>query len=328
MGAEPRGVFLIMPFKPESFIRSRLNARQIALIVKLDEQRSVLKAAEAVAMTQPAASKLLHDFEQALGVKLFERHARGIVPTWFGEILVRRGRAMLSELSLAQEEIAALKCGLSGEASIGTVLSPVTSLVPAAIKLVKQRRPGLLVRVELSYSKQLVRKLLGGELDVVLGRILDPHGAENLSFERISDERHAVIARAHHPLARKRNLKLTDLGDQTWILPEAGSVVRDRLVGVFVEHGLAMPSSVVETTSVPVIMNLLRMSDMVATLPASAVEPYCTAGILTVLIEDLGVDIGPFGIVTRRGRELSPGAQAMLDALRETAEELYKSTAK
>ena len=99
--------------KADSFIRSRLKTRQISLLVHLDKHRSVLKAAQAVAMTQPAASKLLREFEDALEVKLFDRHSRGIKPTWFGEILVRHARSILSEISLAQEEIAALKDGLS-----------------------------------------------------------------------------------------------------------------------------------------------------------------------------------------------------------------------
>src|SRR5688572_398872 len=127
----------VMASKPEFLTRLRLNARQIAFLVKLDEERSVLKAAEAIAMTQPAASKLLRCFEETLEVKLFERHARGVVPTRYGEIHIRRARAMLSEMNLAQEEIVALKRGSSGRVSIGTVISPGTNLVPMAVKLVK-----------------------------------------------------------------------------------------------------------------------------------------------------------------------------------------------
>jgi DNA-binding transcriptional LysR family regulator len=309
--------------KSESFIRSRLKTRQIALLVHLDKHRSVLKAAEAVAMTQPAASKLLREFEEALDVKLFDRHSRGIAPTWFGEILVRHARSILSEISLAQEEIAALKDGLSGQVSIGTVLSPGTSLVPMAIDLVKRQRPGLLVNVELDYSKHLVKKLLQGDLDMVIGRIMGPEGAEELAFEPMADEQHAVVARARHPLANKRSLSLADVVEQGWILPEPGSVARDRLIEVFSEQGLALPTNVVQTTSLPVITSLLRMTDMVAAIPFAAVQPCCEAGLLTVLIDNLGVSIGPFGIVTRRNRSVSPGAQALLAAVREVASSLY-----
>lgn len=309
--------------KSESFIRARLKARQLALLVHLDDQRSVLRAAEAVGMTQPAASKLLREFEDALEVRLFERHARGVAPTWFGEILVRHARSILSEITLAQEEIGALRRGLSGQASVGTVLSPGTSLVPLAIKLVKERRPGLRVTVELDNSKPLVKKLLQGDLDMVVGRILEPQGAEELRFEALADEVHAVIASADHPLASKRGLTLEDLAGECWIWPEPGSVVRDRLDARFLQLGLPLPTNVVQTTSLPVITNLLRTTNMVAALPEAAVQTFTEAGLLTVLIKDLGLEIGSFGIVTRRHHRLSPGAQVLVAALRETAAKLY-----
>jgi DNA-binding transcriptional LysR family regulator len=310
--------------KSDSFMRSRLKTRQIALLVHLDDERSVLRAAAAAGMTQPAASKLLREFEEALQVKLFERHARGVAPTWFGEILVRHARSILSQISLAQDEIAALRGGLAGQASVGSVLSPGTSLVPMAIELVKQRRPGLLISIDLDYSKPLVKKLLQGDLDMVVGRILDSQGAEQLQFEPLAEEVHAVIAGAGHPLLGKRALSLKDLAGQAWILPEPGSVLRDRLIGVFVEQGLPLPTNVVQTTSLPVITSLLRTTRMVAVLPEAAVQPLCEAGVLAVLIKNLGVDIGPFGIVTRRDHRLSPGAQILLAALRETASRLYR----
>jgi DNA-binding transcriptional LysR family regulator len=313
--------------KSDSFIRSRLKARQLALLVHLDDQRSVLRAAEAVGMTQPAASKLLREFEEALEVQLFERHARGVAPTWFGEILVRHARSILSEISLAQEEIGALRRGLSGQASLGTVLTPGTSLVPAAIKLVKERRPGLRISVEMDSSQPLIKKLQQGDLDIVIGRILEPQGADELRFEPLADEQHSVIAGANHPLAGKRGLTLPDLVEQSWVWPESGSVVRDRLDARFLQLGLSLPSNVVEATSVPVITNLLCTTNMVAAIPDAVVQPYCEAGLLSVLIKDLGLEIGSFGIVTRRHHKLSPGAQVLLAALRETATKLYAAPA-
>jgi DNA-binding transcriptional LysR family regulator len=309
--------------RSDSFIRSRLKARQMIFLVHLDEQRSVLKAAEACGMTQPAASKLLRELEEAFDVRLFDRHARGIEPTWFGEVLVRHARAVLSEISLAQQEIAALKGGLAGQAAIGTVLSPGTSLVPQAIELAKRRRPGLRISVDVDYSRPLVRRLLQGDLDIVIGRVMDCDRAEELQFEPLADEQHAVVAGASHPLATKRTLTLADLVDQAWVLPQPGSVLRDRLISVFVEMGLPPPTNLVETTSVPVITSLLRDSDMVAVMALDVVQPYCQAGVLKVLIPSLVLPLGLFGIITHRNRQVSPGAQVLLAALREAAANLY-----
>jgi DNA-binding transcriptional LysR family regulator len=310
---------------PKPLIRSRLKTRQLALLVHLDEERCVVRAAEAAGMTQPAASKLLREIETGLDVKLFERHARGVAPTWYGEILVRHARLALSEISLAHEEIAALKAGLSGKAAIGTVVNPGTNLVPMAVARVKQQHPNILISVDIDFSKPLVERLLQGHLDMLVARVLDSRGAESLSFEPLADERLAVIARRHHPLAGKPDLQLEDLVPQPWILPAAGSLVRDKLVSVFLQRGLALPNNIVETSSLPVITSLLRTTNMIAPLPEECVQPYCESGELTVLVDDLGLKLGLFGIIVRRRHTLSPGAQIMLRALRETAAVLYSS---
>src|ERR1700736_3666308 len=92
-----------MSSKSDWLPRGRIKTRQIVLLVHLDEHRSVLRAAEAAHMTQPAASKMLGGLESALGVALFERDARGAAATSYGDILVPHARAVLADMSRAQE---------------------------------------------------------------------------------------------------------------------------------------------------------------------------------------------------------------------------------
>lgn len=310
-----------------SLVCSRLKMRQIALLVHLNEQRCVVRAAQAVGMTQPAASKLLREIEADLQVQLFERHARGIVPTLSGEILARHARSILLEMQLAQQELATLKSGLSGQASLGTVTTPAADLVPSAIASLKRRHPGLLVSVELDYSRPLLEKLIKGELDVLVARILDAGSADNLQFEPLGDERHAVLVGGQHPLAAKKGIRLEDLASHPWILPPPGSVLRERLVGLFLQKGMQLPVNIVQTQSLQVITHLLRSTDAVAVLQHEAVRPLSESGFLAVLIEDLGLEIGCFGIITRRGHKLSAGGRALLDALRAAALKLYNREA-
>jgi hypothetical protein len=72
-----------------------------------------------------------------------------------------------------------------------------------------------------------------------------------------------------------------------------------------------------------VVTTLLRTTNMVVPLPVETVQHYCETGELTVLCRALGMEIGPLGIVTRRGYELSAAALVKLQALRATAEEVY-----
>ena len=305
------------------FNASRLKTRQLLLLLHLYEQRSVLRAAEAASMTQPAASKLLAEMEDLLGVKLFERHARGVEPTWYGQVLVRRARAAMSEIGRAQEEIAALRSGRMGQASIGTVVNPGTTLVPQAVAEVKREFPDILIRVEMDYSRHLVAKLLDGQLDIVIGRIMGPEGAGELDFEPLADEPHSVIARAGHPLANRGTLQHVDLVRYGWVLPPADSVLRSRLDSMFLEHGVQAPMNAIETSSLPVTTNLLRGSDLLTALPVDSVAPLIQAKLLTVLPIDLGVRMESFGIILRRDYVLPPGAERILQALRSTARRLY-----
>lgn len=302
---------------------ARLKTRHLMLLLHLDEQGSVLRAAEAARMTQPAASKLLAEMEGLLGVPLFERHARGVQPTWYGQVLIRRARSALLEIGRAQEEIAALRDGRMGQASVGTVVNPGTNLVPAAVAAIKREHPGVLVRVEMDYSRPLVAKLLDGQLDLVVGRIMEPAGGMELEFEPLADEPHSVIVRGEHPLASRQRLVHADLAPFGWILPPPDSVLRTRLETMFLERGLTPPDNVVETSSLPVTVNLLRVSDLLAALPVEAVAAYLSARQLAVLPLELGVGMESFGIIRRRGHLLSPAAQRVLEALRTVARALY-----
>ena len=310
--------------RSDRFVRSHLKTRHLVLLVELSRHGSILHAAQAANLTQPAASKLLGELEHVLGVPLFERLPRGVVPTHYGEVLVRRAGAALAEMDAAHQEIMELLSGLSGRVAVGTVMTPSVSLLPETVKLLKSRYSKVHVSISVDTSKVLINRLRAGELDMVIGRILDTESANELNFEPLSDEPHSLIARANHPLANNSDLRLEDLLEVGWIMPPAGSILRDRLTSLFLSRGLDQPAETVETTALPMITNLLIGSDMVAALPEELVRPYLDVGLLTVLPYDLGLRMDWYGIVTRKQHKLSPGAQVMLDTLRDVAAVHYR----
>lgn len=305
--------------RADRFVRVHLKTRQLVLLVELGRHGSILRAAQAAHLTQPAASRLLAELEQALGVRLVERLPRGVAPTWYGEVMIRRAGAALAELDAGHQEVMALQSGLAGRVAIGSVLTPSVTLLPAAVVLLKARQPRVHVAITVDTSKDLTRQLRNGELDLVVGRVLDSGSADELGFEPLTDEPHRVVARAGHPLAGRGGLGLAELAREAWILPPGGSILRDRLTALFLGAGLAQPQQVVETLSLPVVTQLLMHSDMVVALPEELVRPQVDAGQLVVLDIELGLRMDAYGIVTRRGHQLSPGAALMLACLREAA---------
>jgi DNA-binding transcriptional LysR family regulator len=298
------------------FVRSHLKTRQLVLLVELGRHGSILRAAEAANVAQPAASKMLSELEHALGAPLFDRLPRGVTPTGYGEIMIRRAGTALAELDAAHQEVMELLAGLSGRVAVGAVLTPSSHLLPEAIRRLKRDHPRIDVSLTVETSKLLIDRLRSGELDIVVGRILDGEIAHELHFEVISDEPHSLIVRTGHPLLQRTSLALEDLAGQDWILPPRGSILRDRLTALFLARGLDRPVEGVETLAVAVSAALLMGSDMIAALPEELMRPYLDTGVLCVLPFDLGLRMDAYGIVTRRQHQLSPGADAFLRALR------------
>lgn len=301
----------------DRFVRSYLKTRHLVLLVELGRHGSIMQAAQAARLTQPAASKLLAELEHVLGVALFQRLPRGVEPTWYGKVLIRRAGAALAEMDAAWQEVMELHAGLAGQVAVGAILTPSTTLVPAAVAMLKSRHARVSVSIEVAASKRLVECLRAGELDIVVGRIADAGAAAELHFEPVTDEPHCLMVRAGHPLLGRTEVALRDLGEHTWILPPEGSIMRDRIAAMFLSQGLEQPAETVTASALPVITALLTRSDMVAPLPVELVQPYLDSGVLAALPFDLQLRMEIYGIITRRQHQLSPAAEAMLAALRE-----------
>lgn len=297
----------------------RLKTRQLLLLTKLEETRSVRRAAEACHMTQPAATKLLQEMEQAVDAKLFERHARGVKPTWYGEIMVQHARNALMELAQAYDEMAAFKAGLRGHVRIGTEGTSATNLVPEAIAALKRDHPEVVVRVDMDFSEMLVRRLQEGELDIAIARLHNARELSELRYEPIEEAKHVIACRPGHPLLTNAPASWQSFLSQTWVLPPQGNVLRDKLTLLLLEENLPLPKRIVETSYLPIIVNLLKTSDMISPLAQETVQFYSSLGVLSMLEIPLPLRLGRSGIITRRDDRLFPGAKAMLEALRHAA---------
>ena len=155
------------------FIRARLKTRQLMLLTAICDEGNIHRAAEVLNMSQPAASKLLKDLEDMLGVSLFERQPRGMRPNWYGETMIRHARIALSSLREAGQEIDALKAGLSGHVSLGAITGPALSLIPQAIMIVARENPKLRVELHVESSNVLIEQLAQGKIDIMIGRLFE-----------------------------------------------------------------------------------------------------------------------------------------------------------
>ena len=305
------------------YLRARLKPRQLLLLVALADEGNIHRASELLRMAQPGASKLLKDLEDMLGVELFERHSRGMRPTWYGDSLIRHARMVLATLEEAGEELESLKAGRFGRVGIGAVTSPAMSVLPAAISLVKREQPHLQISIHIETSDLLLERLGRGELDMVIGRVVERFDTELLRFERLSDEPVSVIARNGHPLLSQQNLTLAQLEQAAWVIPPVGSVLRNPFDQMFRQAGLDGPRVTVESASLLFITKMLQESDFIAVVATEIANYYAKHGMVSIVPIDLPCEMEPFGLVLRKDRLLSPAATKVLTALRQTASAVY-----
>lgn len=303
--------------QPDTSVRPKLKMRHLVLLVEIGRHGSIRQAARATRLTQPAASKLLSELEQELGVQLFERSVHGVEPTSYGRILVRRAGAVLAEMDAAHQEIHETMTGLRGHVRVGAILTPAVSILPQAIVRLQAAYPMVQVSVTVDASLQLLQALCNDELDIVVGRPVPIDRPEQLRVEPVAEEPHSLLARAGHPLLNQGPITPADLSRQGWIMPPPDSVLRMRLHALFLGAGLALPRDIVETNALPLVPALLKSSDMLVALPPVLLQPYLDSGQLVELPFDLGFAMDAYGIVTRGGRELPPAAQSLLAILRQ-----------
>ncbi len=299
----------------DSNVAARVRTQHLLLADALATHGSMLRAAGALNMSQPACSKLLHQLELLTGGSLFTRHVRGMAPTAEGEAFVRHARAALREIRQAGEAVAALRAGMSGTIRLGTEATSATGLVPRAIALLQRRTPGVVVAVELAFSERLVRGVLDRSLDVAIARLGSRADEAALRHESLPPAPHVLAAGVGHDLIGGRSPGWPRLLEQSWVLPPEGNVMKASLALFLRQRGLDLPRRVVETAALPVTVALLQEGAFIAPLPRAIVPPVGTYAGLRRLPVTLPLDLPHAAIVTRRETP-SPVLAALLDCLR------------
>ena len=304
---------------PDWHMRARLKTRQLALLVAIAEHRSLRQAAAHIAVTQPAATRMLKELEDALSVPLFDRFAWGMQATPYGETMIRYARGVLTELSEARDEIAALAAGAKGKLRVGSVTGAVPGLLAPALQKVRLGRPGLKVFVLVNASDVLAAALRQGTLDVAIGQL--PADAEPGEFvaEPLRAEPLCLVARAGHPLTRGRKLDPNALASLTWIVHPPESRMRADVDAVLARAGIVLPRDMIETVSIVATLSLLQGSDAVSVLPVDLALHYAKYGLLAALPLGLPAGGSATELLTRANRRLAPAAQDFVAALRSLA---------
>lgn len=299
-------------------IISRLHLKQLRLLIALDDHGSLLKAAEQVALTQPGASKALHEIELTLGATLFLRTNRGLEPNDIGHCVIRYARLIHTDLGHLREEMIGIMQGHGGRLSLGVIMGAVPLLTDRLSSLL-EKRPALSVEIVEDTSARLLGLLDQGRLDLAICRTSISDRPYLYDSINVHDETLAVVANIHHPLAEKKRLTLADLAGYRWVVYSANMPMRLLLEREFHEAGLRFPLYLLETTSAFTTLSLLQKNPSFVALMSTDVAQFCTRfGMTCNLPLPLQSRSEPYQLVTRHGSALTPVAQMLIEEFTNT----------
>jgi LysR family pca operon transcriptional activator len=313
----------------DAIMRSRLNARlklrQIEIVLAVAEQGSFLAASHKLSITQPAVSKAVQDVEDILGHPLFDRMARGVMINPFGRAVVERGMAMMSLVERLADDMVQIEQGQAGTLIIGALPTAASSVLPSTLGRLKVTNPELNIRIVQGRTAELMPELESGRLDLIVGRLYELETAHDVQRETIYHEPISMLARAGHPLLNGPPPDAAAIAAFGLVLPSLEQRLGQEVDGVIASSGLSMPSSLLRSTSLSFIRELVLTSDFVTVLPRLMLAGDLGRGTAGIVPVTLSSGRRPAGIITLRHRRRPPSIAALLTALRAHLRELRAS---
>ncbi|MGL4237736.1 LysR family transcriptional regulator [Tabrizicola sp.] len=293
----------------------QLKPVQLRLLAELRESGALGLAAARIGIAQPAASRLLAEMEEMLGLSLHERQGRGLKLTEVGEALARRAARIQIELSDAAREVAEAATGRAGIVRVGAVTGPALSLVLPALIELQRITPGFRAEVTVATSVHLCEQLRDGRLDFALARL--SAGETQLEGRGIAGEPLSLVVRRGHPVLLQPRITVDDLLRYDWVMGDDETLLTQTVMARLAELRLPIPQRRISTSSFLFTLALLNNSDAIAPLATPVVDslsgnpsvPFVSLPI------DLGLTVAPFSLVTRIGSRLTPSAQRLADAV-------------
>lgn len=288
------------------------NAIQhIRAFLAVAECGSFAKAALELNLSPSALTVQIQQLEEWLGVTLLERSPRQVSLTAAGQ----NNRGPMEKLLLdldnivsGSRDLAALRRGV---VTIAALPSLCSGALPPILKTFREQFPGVEVRLRDVVAQRIDALVRDGDVDFGVGvRARMSHG---LDFQVVMVDRLSLFVPAHHPLAKRQSISLSELAGEPIILTGRDSSVRERVEQLFSEEGLMLTPGL-EANYMSTVMALVRQGLGMTLLPESADEGR--GDLVQVRIDHAGVN-REIGLITRAGFGLSPAAASFIEMMKD-----------
>jgi DNA-binding transcriptional LysR family regulator len=287
-----------------------LDPRRLLTFREVARQGSFSRAADALALSQPAVSQQVGALERELGATLLARGRAGTAVTPAGELLLAHADALAARLELADTQMDELVATERAALRLGAFPSALATIVPAAVAALRTREPALEIAIEEGTVDELHAAVERGSLHVAVcwqdarasRRELDGLQRTDLGEEPMV----AVLARDHR-LAGRRRIALSDLAGETWMAPESEGLLVDACREAGFEPRVAI------LTRDPLAARALAAAGLAVSLTPRLLASLELPGIVTRPLRGIAPRRWLYAIAPAQGAH--PQARALVDAL-------------
>ncbi len=296
-----------------------LNVSRLNVFREVVARGSFSDAADALSYSQSAVSQAIATLEGEAGASLIERSRGGVRPTAAGAALAGHIGGILARMESAEAEIAAIAAGHGGKLRTASFPTAGETLMPQAIASFRASHPGVEVTLAEGEPEEIAPRLRAGEFDLVLlfefEGVGERLGAGMRRFELLEDPLHLAL-RHDHPLAKRKQLRLEDLREESWVQTSATSPCAKHVVRSCHVAGFE-PRVSFESDDYLTVQGLVAAGVGVALIPQLA---------LATVRPDLRVralhprsPVRKVFAATPRGAAVTPAVATMLDVLRDVS---------
>ncbi len=292
------------------------DLRQLEIFCKVVELGSFSKAAHEVFLAQASVSERISTLEKMVGARLLDRLGRQVVPTKAGERLYRHAVSLLDMKEKVRQEMESFLGIRRGEIHMGASTIPGAFILPKVIGDFNEKYPSVSVIVTISDTSDIETRVLEGNLE--LGVIGSKSSHKTLRCEALWKDELVLAVPAQHRWAGKKEIPITALSEEPFILREPGSGTLRHI-----EHYLETPHPnpteplqvVARFGSSTAVKEGIKAGLGISILSSRAIDTEINVGILKA-IRLKGVSmVRSFYLVRDKRRTSSPLCQAMLDFL-------------
>lgn len=292
-----------------------MTLRQLEIFLAVARARSFRRAADRVALSQPALSQQIKELERELATAVFDRLGRTVELTEAGRVLEEHAQRVFATLQGAHEAIGELRGLDRGALRLGGSTTPGIYLLPRLLGRFKARHPGIEVSLRIGNTREIEERVRATEVDLALvgGHLT---GFRETCVEASLVDRLVLIVPPRHPWARRRAITPERLREECLLVREEGSATRRVTETALERAGIRMGSSL-ELGHTEAIKQGVRAGLGVAFVSHYAVRGEVASGQLRV-VGVRGVAIQRhFHVIRHEAKSLTPTVRAFLGFLHE-----------